>query len=599
MHWRIPFGKKKIPFDEEDWDTEEELAEFLLEKFPEDAVGQIFDRYPVKCVDMQKLEKDKLDGLVEKLDAAKDSKIKAVVELIRYVRSISEPAEDCQPMVDRVKRVLLENWESDLSALQIADQVGVSMYYMLHSFKKMTGITVTEFKNGLKLKKAKKLLVHSDKNMTQIALECGFCDASYFSKLFVRKEQITPSGYRRLMQGMSREKQSQGEKKMGEIVNKVTNICGESHLEIPEGILARPEDEQLFQMLPHMKLLSGLCVKELEVKKEIPVYEVSYPSKEYQFLHEAAIIEYHGILFAAWYNNERIELQGRTPIRYAVSKDQGLSWSEPMVIADDPTGEIMYCPPVFGIHEDRLYLVLNQMVKPDHIHSLDLYVYEVEKEQFVQLWSRPMAFKLNTNVYELSNGKLMLPGRLGELDHFHNIPGLAIADNGKIDTKWRIVNIQKDCVLPDGSQYVHPELSAIVDGETIYMFCRDDERNIPLFYLSADNGEHWSGPYSHDIPFSNSKIYSGTLKDGRNYLIGNIQPERSKLAIFFSKPGTMEFDKGFFLQDGVNDVLGYGTRWHYPVAYESDGKLYVIYTVSVDTNNRRGAVLSVIDLKEV
>ena len=31
-------------------------------------------------------------------------------------------------------------------------------------------------------------------------------------------------------------------------------------------------------------------------------------------------------------------------------------------------------------------------------------------------------------------------------------------------------------------------------------------------------------------------------------------------------------------------------------AYEADGKLYVVYTAVVDKNNRRGAVISVIDL---
>lgn len=40
--------------------------------------------------------------------------------------------------------------------------------------------------------------------------------------------------------------------------------------------------------------------------------------------------------------------------------------------------------------------------------------------------------------------------------------------------------------------------------------------------------ETWSDAFSYDIPFSDSKIYAGTLSDGRNYIIGNWYPGREK-----------------------------------------------------------------------
>jgi len=95
-----------------------------------------------------------------------------------------------------------------------------------------------------------------------------------------------------------------------------------------------------------------------------------------------------------------------------------------------------------------------------------------------------------------------------------------------------VVRVQKDGELPDGSNFVHPETSAIIRGNTIYLFCRNDLRHIPIIYKSEDSGKTWSFPMSHDIPFSNSKIYSGTLSDGRNYVIGNIFSGRNKLAVF-------------------------------------------------------------------
>ena len=194
---------------------------------------------------------------------------------------------------------------------------------------------------------------------------------------------------------------------------------------------------------------------------------IEKPVEPFLFLHEAAIIEYHGKLFAAWYNNKKTELFGETPIRFAFSSDHGDRWSEPQTIATDPSGKILYCPPVFGIDDDKLYLFMNSMVAPDHIHSLDLYIYNEKANRFDFLWSRPVPFKLNTNVYKLGNGKLILPGRIGKIDGFPSTPAVMISDSGKINAEWRIVKLADGAILPDGSKLIHPEVSLIISDEKI------------------------------------------------------------------------------------------------------------------------------------
>lgn len=81
------------------------------------------------------------------------------------------------------------------------------------------------------------------------------------------------------------------------------------------------EDKQLYNMLGHL----NMAEKEISLKdnSETEIYEVAGPDDKYAFLHEAAIIEYHGTLFAAWYNCEEKELIGPTPIRQKRSKDGG------------------------------------------------------------------------------------------------------------------------------------------------------------------------------------------------------------------------------------------------------------------------------------
>lgn len=362
-------------------------------------------------------------------------------------------------------------------------------------------------------------------------------------------------------------------------------------------------DQYLASLLPKVSFLKQVDPFDLPRIPAMKSCIVNAPDEEFSFLHEAAIISFHGVLYAAWYCNAELELHGRTPILMRRSFDHGVTWTQREILADDPTGTILYCPPVFGICDDRLYLLLNEMwKKPDHMHALDLYVLDESTGTFQFLWSRPLPFKLNTNVYTLPDGRLLLPGRIAQMDSFPNTPAVLISDSGKIDAEWRLVHIAPDGNLPDGSAYVHPELSAIVQEGRTWIFCRNDQRNVPIVYTSDDSCAHFSGPLTHDIPFSSSKIYSGTLSDGRNYVIGNTDRSRTRLALFVSEPGSMEFTRGYVLQDGPCPELGCGWMWHYPVACEADGNLYIICTINTDVGTigrRRGAVLFTVPLSAI
>lgn len=360
------------------------------------------------------------------------------------------------------------------------------------------------------------------------------------------------------------------------------------------------EDIRLFNMLEHIPLLKeDFGIDDIKQNPQIENVMVQEPNAGHMFLHEAAIIEFKGVLYASWYQCEVKELQGPTPICGRRSYDGGKNWTDIEVVAEDKSGNILFCPPVYGICDGRLYMFINQMVSADRMHSLDLYILNEQTDKFELLWSRPIPFKLNTNVYELSNGKLMLPGRIAELDGFPNTPAVLISDSGKIDAEWRLVKIQQDGFLPDGSKLEHAEISAIVNGSNVYIFNRDDYRKVPLMYLSEDNGESWSKVMSHNIPLAATKTYSGTLSDGRNYIIGNVfnDYKRDRFAIFVSEPDTMNFTNGYWLQDIFAEEHAVGATWHYPVAYEANGKLYVIYTVNMNDDwITRGAMLSVIPI---
>ena len=125
---------------------------------------------------------------------------------------------------------------------------------------------------------------------------------------------------------------------------------------------------------------------------------------------------------------------------------------------------------------------------------------------------------------------------------------------------------------------------------------------MPIVYVSEDFGETWSEPYAYDIPMINSKMYSGELTDGRHYIIGNIDVKnRSRLAIYFTDDDSAVFTKRVILHDGAEDAFPTASAYHYPVACEHNGKLYIIYTVNMTEKwfIQRCAAISVIDLEKI
>jgi len=544
------------------------LAKQLMQKnTPEQIIKEVFCYFSTNCKDICNLNPEQLDESVRKVLESEENRLENLIELIALLRRATDGTKERHEFIKRVLEYLDAHLCDNISIEQMAKDLHISYCYMSHLFREEMWTTLSSYRNRKRVCLAVQKLLHSEDKISDIALSCGYEGVSYFTEMFTKFLDVAPSEFR--------------EKRRDTIYFPYYD----------------EQDRAYADMLGLIRLAEGM--KTVENPDAIKTYPVQMPD-EYIFLHEAAIIEYHKTLFASWYNNAEHELNGRTPIRSRRSTDGGKTWSEIEVIADDPTGEILYCPPVYGICEDKLYMLINEMVAPDHIHALDLFVYDPEKDGFVMLWSKPIPFKLNTNVVALENGKLMLPGRVGELDRFPNTPAVLISDSGKIDGDWRLVRIAPNGELADGEKLIHPEISAVVDQEKIYMFCRNDQRRVSLLYLSEDNGEHWSEPYTTDLPIGPTKMYAGTLSDGRNYLVANETDNgRKTLVLYLTQKGSMQFEKRIVLRDGEEEGYPGSTAWHYPVACEGDGKIYIIYTVNFNGWEKRGAVLSVVDLKKI
>jgi len=90
------------------------------------------------------------------------------------------------------------NYHRPLSVSQIAKHFHCSESYIHHIFKSKMKATVKNYINRLRIECSKKYLCESNMSIKNIALNVGFNDPNYFSKVFCEMCRVTPTQYRKL-----------------------------------------------------------------------------------------------------------------------------------------------------------------------------------------------------------------------------------------------------------------------------------------------------------------------------------------------------------------------------------------------------------------
>lgn len=95
-----------------------------------------------------------------------------------------------------------ENYMKQAGLESISKAAGVSSQHLCRLFRQTLNCRPMEYITKRKIKAAKMLLAETQKTVDQIVEETGFCDSSYFCKIFKRFESITPSQFRSIEQAL-------------------------------------------------------------------------------------------------------------------------------------------------------------------------------------------------------------------------------------------------------------------------------------------------------------------------------------------------------------------------------------------------------------
>lgn len=98
----------------------------------------------------------------------------------------------------KIVRYLNSNYANKISLHSLCDKFFMSESYLSRSFKNVTGFNIINYLNIIRIKETQKLLIDSNKNVTEIAYKVGYNSITNFERVFKSITSISPLTYRKI-----------------------------------------------------------------------------------------------------------------------------------------------------------------------------------------------------------------------------------------------------------------------------------------------------------------------------------------------------------------------------------------------------------------
>ena len=100
------------------------------------------------------------------------------------------------PLIKKMLEVVAFHYADPNPLAIAASQLSYSPSFLSALFKNSTGKKYKEYVQSYRIDKAKHLLASTSASISRIAEDVGYADTKFFSRLFKKREGITPTEYR-------------------------------------------------------------------------------------------------------------------------------------------------------------------------------------------------------------------------------------------------------------------------------------------------------------------------------------------------------------------------------------------------------------------
>ena len=119
-------------------------------------------------------------------------------KILEHVMSTIEQQEDFTPplLIGKALDFMRRNLHCDISRDEVARHAGISPSHFSRLLKERTGRSFTELLRQCRVDLACELLNSTQQTLAEISDTCGFCDQSYFTRVFQDVKGVTPKQFR-------------------------------------------------------------------------------------------------------------------------------------------------------------------------------------------------------------------------------------------------------------------------------------------------------------------------------------------------------------------------------------------------------------------
>lgn len=179
--------------------------EYLDTYFTQSAKNQLTECFSKECVSLNDEEFVQLMRNSKKIMSKYKKDDNYIFVFLSEILSILNNAEQYDNeqkrcgknlMLVNVMKYVDKNAQSIENISEIADHLHITKQYLCRLVKNGTGLTVTQYINSVRIRRACELLTNTKKQITDICYECGFNSSMYFCKTFKRIMKMTPTEYK-------------------------------------------------------------------------------------------------------------------------------------------------------------------------------------------------------------------------------------------------------------------------------------------------------------------------------------------------------------------------------------------------------------------
>jgi AraC-like DNA-binding protein len=124
-----------------------------------------------------------------------------IMKLLGYMVSLEKQRNFSGKRVEKIIRnacfQIREDIGKEIDFKQYADDNFIGYSYFRKMFKQYTGIAPVQYHLDLKIRRAREMLISTDRSIKEISFDLGFHSIHYFSRIFKKKTGVTPSEIRK------------------------------------------------------------------------------------------------------------------------------------------------------------------------------------------------------------------------------------------------------------------------------------------------------------------------------------------------------------------------------------------------------------------